>query len=96
MDLSADILASFKQHARSQDKLGDIDLNVFVLTTGHWPNYKPVEINLPADLASYQEIFKQFYLSKYSGRRLVWQNSLGTTVLRGNFRRVCQPLLSLL
>lgn len=104
MDLSTDIMASFKQHARAQDKIGDIDMNVFVLTTGtltacfccscslpilgHWPNYKPIEINLPADLAAYQEIFKQFYLSKYSGRRLVWQNSLGTTVLRANFRKV--------
>jgi len=33
----------------------------------------------------YQEIFKEFYLSKYSGRRLMWQNSLGHCVLKANF-----------
>eukprot|EP00698_Gefionella_okellyi_P004130 TRINITY_DN13866_c0_g1_i1.p1 TRINITY_DN13866_c0_g1~~TRINITY_DN13866_c0_g1_i1.p1 ORF type:complete len:812 (+),score=199.83 TRINITY_DN13866_c0_g1_i1:196-2436(+) len=87
IDLSHDIMTSFKQHARSQQKLGDIDMSVFVLTTGHWPNYKPVEITLPKDLLEYQEIFKQFYLAKYSGRRLTFQNSLGTTVLRANFKK---------
>ena len=37
MDLSKDIMSSFRQSARSMTKLGDIELNVSVLTTGHWP-----------------------------------------------------------
>jgi hypothetical protein len=32
-----------------------------------------------------QDIFKEFYLSKYSGRRLMWQNSLGHCVLKADF-----------
>lgn len=32
-----------------------------------------------------QDIFKEFYLSKHSGRRLMWQNSLGYCVLKCNF-----------
>lgn len=32
-----------------------------------------------------QDIFKEFYLSKHSGRRLMWQNSLGYCVLKSNF-----------
>jgi hypothetical protein len=32
-----------------------------------------------------QDIFKEFYLSKHSGRRLMWQNSLGYCVLKANF-----------
>lgn len=32
-----------------------------------------------------QDIFKEFYLSKYSGRRLMWQNSLGHCVLKAEF-----------
>lgn len=32
-----------------------------------------------------QDIFKEFYLSKYHGRRLMWQNSLGHCVLKAEF-----------
>ncbi len=31
------------------------------------------------------EVFKDFYLKKYSGRRLVWHSSLGTCVIRAQF-----------
>jgi hypothetical protein len=35
-----------------------------------------------------QEIFKDFYMSKHSGRRLTWQNQLGHCVLKGTFKKV--------
>ena len=63
-------------------------MNVYVLTTGFWPPYTPTEINLPEQMARYQEVFKQFYLSKHQGRRLQFQNSLGHCVLRGHFLKV--------
>lgn len=31
------------------------------------------------------QVFKEFYLSKHSGRRLVWHNSLGTCILKARF-----------
>jgi hypothetical protein len=34
-----------------------------------------------------QDIFKEFYLSKHSGRRLMWQNSLGYCVLKADFTK---------
>ncbi|KAJ0612687.1 putative cullin [Helianthus annuus] len=34
-----------------------------------------------------KDIFKEFYLSKYSGRRLMWQNSLGHCVLKAEFAK---------
>jgi len=34
------------------------------------------------------EVFKAFYVSKHSGRRLMWQHSLGSCVLRANFPHV--------
>ena len=37
------------------------------------------------ELEESQEVFKDFYLRKYSGRRLVWHSSLGTCVLRAQF-----------
>jgi cullin-4 len=32
-------------------------------------------------------VFREFYLSKHSGRRLMWQNSLGSCVLKADFPR---------
>ena len=37
-------------------------------------------------------MFKDFYLSKHSGRRLVWHNSLGTCVLKARFDRGAKEL----
>ncbi|RUS21786.1 hypothetical protein BC937DRAFT_91460 [Endogone sp. FLAS-F59071] len=84
IDLSRDIMTSFR-NSKAHDQLHDIELYVNVLTQGYWPTYTPVEVVLPTQMAQYQEIFKNFYLSKHSGRRLMWQNSLGTCVLKASF-----------
>ncbi len=34
---------------------------------------------------SQQEIFRSFYLSKYSGRRLFWQSTLGNAVMKAHY-----------
>ena len=38
------------------------------------------------------QVFKEFYLSKHSGRRLVWHNSLGTCILKARFDRGTKEL----
>jgi len=86
MDLSKDVVASFKQSFFAREKLPQfLDMNVHVLTSGYWPTYPIMEAVLPAELERYQEVFKTFYLQKYSGRRLQWHNSLGTCVLKSKF-----------
>eukprot|EP00026_Physarum_polycephalum_P002994 Phypoly_transcript_03003.p1 GENE.Phypoly_transcript_03003~~Phypoly_transcript_03003.p1 ORF type:complete len:794 (-),score=172.71 Phypoly_transcript_03003:221-2440(-) len=88
MDLSKDIMAAFyesKEATNFQATHNDIELNVYVLTAVYWPAYQPVEVNLPKEVAEYQEVFKKFYLAKHSGRRLTWQNSLGFCVVRAFF-----------
>jgi hypothetical protein len=37
-------------------------------------------------------VFRDFYLTKYSGRRLVWQHSLGSCVLRAAFPKGAKEL----
>lgn len=32
-------------------------------------------------------MFKDFYLDKHQGRRLVWHNSLGTCLLKAHFQK---------
>lgn len=52
---------------------------------GIWPSYTNAEINIPKDLASQLDIFKEFYMSKHNGRCLTWQHSLDTCVIRAEF-----------
>jgi len=85
IDLSKDIMDAFNESKYKDELKAGIDLHVYVLTTGYWPPYTPVEIKLPKELTEYQDVFKQFYLSKYSGRRLVWQHSLGHCTLKAFF-----------
>ncbi|WRX26491.1 Cullin [Theobroma cacao] len=86
IELSKEINESFKQSSQARIKLpSGIEMSVHVLTTGYWPTYPPMDVRLPHELNVYQDIFKEFYLSKYSGRRLMWQNSLGHCVLKADF-----------
>ncbi|KAF9185173.1 Cullin-4B [Haplosporangium sp. Z 11] len=84
MDTSKDIMISFRA-SKMHNKIGHLDLSVNVLTQGNWPTYPPAEANIPDQISRCQEVFKEFYLSKHKGRRLMWQNSLGHSVVRANF-----------
>ncbi|GAB2296895.1 hypothetical protein Dimus_030996 [Dionaea muscipula] len=88
IELSKEINESFRQSSQARTKLpSGIEMSVHVLTTGYWPTYPPMDVELPRELTTYQDIFKEFYLSKYSGRRLMWQNSLGHCVLKAEFAK---------
>ena len=39
-------------------------------------------------MVKFQDIFKKFYLSKHSGRKLQWQPTLGHCVLKATFSSV--------
>jgi cullin-4 len=67
-------------------------MNVHILTSGYWPTYPVLEARLPAELTQYQAVFKDFYLSKHSGRRLVWHNSLGHCTVRAHFPKGVKEL----
>jgi len=93
IDLSRDIMNSFRSSATARAKLPPgIEMNVHVLTTGYWPTYTPMEVRMPVELSQYQDIFKDFYLSKHSGRRLMWQCSLGHCVLKSRFPKGTKEL----
>ncbi|CAN6847655.1 unnamed protein product [Brassica oleracea] len=93
IELSKEINESFKQSSQARTKLpSGIEMSVHVLTTGYWPTYPPMDVKLPHELNVYQDIFKEFYLSKYSGRRLMWQNSLGHCVLKADFTKAKKEL----
>ncbi|KAF9163323.1 Cullin-4B [Actinomortierella ambigua] len=84
MDISKDIMNNFKT-SKLYSRVQDVDLSVNVLTQGHWPTYPPADANIPAKISQAQEVFKEFYLLKHNGKRLMWQNSLGHCVIRARF-----------
>ncbi len=85
MELSKDIMFAFKQYMNDKDSPGNIELTVNILTMGYWPTYQPMEVHLPEEMVKFQDIFKTFYLSKHSGRKLQWQPTLGHCVLKAWF-----------
>ncbi|TPX68598.1 hypothetical protein SpCBS45565_g03028 [Spizellomyces sp. 'palustris'] len=87
VEISRDYMTSFRESPRYTNQLGAIELSVNVLTQGYWPTYPPININLPDELSHCQDVFKDFYMHKHSGRKLTWQNSLGTCILKSNFNK---------
>jgi len=67
--------------------LGGVDFSVDVLTTGHWPTYKQIEIALPQELTTCMEIYKMFYDIRTSHRCLKWVHSHGNAVVKATYKR---------
>lgn len=75
-------------------QLLSVDLNVKVLTTGHWPNESrdPTSMNqslqkieviqIPQQIKQCMSMFKQYYMSKFSGRQLHWKLNQGYAEIR--------------
>lgn len=88
INFSVELNQEFKQKPSSRGL--NIELNVKVLTTGHWPNdgKEPVPqlVQLPKEISNAMASFVQFYFNKYNNsRQLHWKLSLGTAELKGNF-----------
>ncbi|EGG20477.1 cullin [Cavenderia fasciculata] len=86
IELSNEIMASFKECMAYTEHIKNIEMNVFVLASSNWPQYTPLNANLPTQFLEYQEMYRKFYSSKYPNRKLIWQNSLGQCVLKCFFQ----------
>jgi cullin-4 len=64
---------------------GVVDMHIHVLTTGFWPTYPPSKVLLPTTLQEELKVFESFYHKKYSGRKMMWQHSLGVVSMRASF-----------
>ncbi|KAJ1995168.1 hypothetical protein GGI25_001394 [Coemansia spiralis] len=84
MDMSKDL---FEKYSNSQysTEAKDFGFHTNVLTTAVWPNYEPMDLVVPTKVEQAQENYLAFYKEKHSGRKLYWQQSLGTCVLKVQF-----------
>lgn len=92
MELSKDLMATFRESFKYSSRMPEIDLTVHVLTQSYWPTYAVNPIPLPALFASTQVIFKDFYMQKHKSRKLFWANSLGSCVVRVAFKKSSKEL----
>eukprot|EP00842_Homolaphlyctis_polyrhiza_P002282 jgi/Hompol1/3054/HPOL_000021-RA len=95
MDLSKDFQRLFEATPGLKEKIGSIDLSVSVLQANAWPTFPKVDVILPVQLATCQTVFKDFYISKHSGRTLEWQNYVGSCVVRAQFGKTKELQVSL-
>ncbi|GAA5912728.1 cullin family protein [Sporobolomyces salmoneus] len=84
MELSSDVMRAYSSKA-SKATNGGFDLSVSILSQGNWPSYPPFPVVLPPRLNAALEKFKQFYISKHSGRTLTWAHGLDTCALKAQF-----------
>mmetsp|Transcript_29702 Transcript_29702/g.34177 ORF Transcript_29702/g.34177 Transcript_29702/m.34177 type:complete len:607 (-) Transcript_29702:156-1976(-) len=69
-----------------------VDMDVQVLTTGYWPSHpQHPSLILPTALEAKKNHFQSYYNSKYQGRRVAWQNSLGNCIVRAQFPKMSSP-----
>ena len=66
--------------------LGNLSFGVQVLTAGHWPAFKDVEVAMPTCMQLGLNVFQQYYGANTNNRRLKWTNTQGQCVVRTNVR----------
>jgi cullin 1 len=90
LSIGADNAKKFEDYCKSNEAklgLGKLEFTVQVLTIGHWPTYKALDINIPPIMQRSVQIFKVFYEQETTHRRLQWSYSLGNATVKGVFNK---------
>lgn len=61
------------------------EMNVTVLTSGHWPNMVAVSMNITDDMLQSLESFQKYYEEANQSRKLAWQFDKGSVSIRATF-----------
>eukprot|EP01135_Chromosphaera_perkinsii_P007936 Nk52_evm8s1073 gene=Nk52_evmTU8s1073 len=90
MGLSSDCMEKYKKRLRDGKDSGrgnsSIELNVKILTTGHWPlGSNSAKCLIPKELSHLCKDFENFYLGCHSGRRLSWLFNMGSAEVKCKF-----------
>lgn len=87
--MGADEQRAFAEHMGKLGAAGalpPINFAVTVLTTGFWPQYKVLDVELPSDMKTCLETFESYYKVKTSHRKLSWVHSLGTAAVKARYK----------
>lgn len=85
--LSRDTMLAYKEYkaSLSVQPQNEIETEIQILTTGFWPSYPKLSINLPPELMDQQKKFSVFYDKKYQGRRLSWIHAADRCIVSARF-----------
>jgi hypothetical protein len=84
MQLSKQLMGEFKTMNKGTEVAG-IQVNVEVLTNGHWPEQNAPATKLPVELTDCSSKFEMFYKNKHNGRHLTWIFNHGHVELTPQF-----------
>jgi len=100
MRISKDIRDAYKTYKRNElnqtndrSKSKPVDIEVDVLTGGHWPSQTTPDCNLPESIQLAINHFTDFYLKKQTGRKLSWQSSTGSVEMQASFGNTSYRLI---
>jgi len=94
-DMFKDIQRSKELMVDFRKKYADFDtqLNVSVCTTGAWPTSSIQPVKKPPDIVEVSDRFTQFYLNRFSGRRLNFQMDKGKADVSVQFNAKSKKIL---
>ncbi|KAH9262741.1 hypothetical protein BASA82_000232 [Batrachochytrium salamandrivorans] len=90
LSLGQDIQVKFQQHllaATPGDSALGMEFGCEVLTTGHWPSYKLLELAVPQVMQRCMDVYTTFYNTQTKHRKLTWVHSLGRATVKGQFKQ---------
>eukprot|EP00002_Diphylleia_rotans_P022275 TRINITY_DN4363_c0_g1_i2.p1 TRINITY_DN4363_c0_g1~~TRINITY_DN4363_c0_g1_i2.p1 ORF type:complete len:484 (+),score=98.34 TRINITY_DN4363_c0_g1_i2:1056-2507(+) len=93
IDLSEDMMQSFKQSELAAGLPKDLDFFVHVLSFNCWVVDPPITLRMPNIMVDCQNAFSEFYKSRYAGKHLQWQHSLGHCLMRADFTQGKKEML---
>lgn len=59
-----------------------LEFDVLVLTSGLWPQYTNIPLNVPGSMDRCKQVFHEHYRRRHNGRKLLFQMSLGSVVFQ--------------
>ena len=59
-----------------------LDFDVLVLTSGLWPQYTNISLNVPESMETCKYVVHEYYRRRHNGRKLTFQMSLGSVFFR--------------
>lgn len=86
IQLSKGVMQDFRSSDYHVSLPSNVDMEVQVLTAGYWPIKLLPLCKMPVEIDQCREVFQEFYLNKYQGRKIVWSSQNGTADLKANYQ----------
>lgn len=69
------------------------EVGLTVVSTGIWPHPEDTHLRLPKAIDEFQSAFETYYGEKHNGRKLVWNQNMGSCIIKATFAQGNKELL---